>query len=485
VGGPSAEWIEPGSEFDTDNVTTFAITHEETPAIPLAVVGEETDDLPADGTQGEIHFQFTDRDAVWYRLMVRNVATGAMIYDGWLQTGAGVTCGLTVAETPACEAFPGFLDLPNGNYRFNVDYWSGGLTGATGNVINGAASDAFTFTQAQPAPVLPSPEAMTAQRSIATGETLTGQAQVKFNWPRIDGVTFYNLQVAAPDGVGSINGVDVWLRDRDVCTAATCTHTVVSDLSTLPAGQYNWSLAAYGPGGYTVTDDPANPRVTATFTVENTTPGTPLLVEPDDNATVEVPAPDFVFEPTENTTWYNLQIRTEDAPDYLVDAWLPADELICDEATCTFSDESGLTYTLPQGDLQWRVRAYGPADVVVASDFADFTVDVPLSTAPTLSAPADQIAVSGAEDAQFIWFAGENAQWYNLVFLNTNNAEVYSEWLTSGAAGCAIGCRYTVPAGTLAPGTYTWSVRSWGQGNSIDPLQAPASETRTITILAQ
>jgi len=224
--------------------------------------------------------------------------------------------------------------------------------------------------------------------------------------------------------------------------------------------------------------------VEATFSITTDAPVAPTLESPTGGAIVETNAPDFIFTPaeTDNATWYNLRVFNAGTDVRVLNAWVSVDDLFCDEDGCYFSEGTEYTDTLGQGNYDWVVRAYGPAQAIASSTEASFQVQVPVSSPAELYAPADGSAISQGAAFDIMWFAADNAQWYQVV-VQQGDETVLAQWLRADAAGCDSGCTFPVPANTLPQGEYTWYIRTWGQGNTVTPLEAPLSETWDLTII--
>jgi uncharacterized protein YkwD len=163
-----------------------------------------------------------DTDASWYNVVVKNDTR--TVHDEWHDA--------TTICASNCEVN---VLLVNGDYTWELQAWGPGGFGQTRT-----RNFSISFAPA----------------GNVEGRTPTGSSggQVALGWSAASDGAWYHVYLMGPNGFL----LNRWYEGLSVCSSGNCT----IETQTLPAGNYSWWSAAWGPGGmgnYTETTFTVNP----------------------------------------------------------------------------------------------------------------------------------------------------------------------------------------------------------------------------------
>jgi plastocyanin len=187
-------------------------------------------------------------------------------------------------------------------------------------------------------------------------------------------------------------------------------------------------------------------------------PSTPVLIAPADASSSTDTTPTLVWNAADGATTYRVVIRK-------------GAEVILDRSGLT-----SLTFTVPAGLLNpgtysWTVTATGPGGTSApqARPFVFTVKDLVLPpAAPVLTAPGDASS-STDKTPSLSWNAVSGAATYRVVIRKGTDVILDRSGLTS--------LTFTVPAGLLTAGTYSWTVTATGPGGTSVPQAKPFTFT--------
>jgi plastocyanin len=217
--------------------------------------------------------------------------------------------------------------------------------------------------------------------------------------------------------------------------------------------------------GATVDWAPATQIVTLDFGGTTVTPpAAPVLTAPDDGSSSTDKTPSLAWNAVDGAATYRVVIR---------------------RGTGAILDKSGLTalsFTVPAGLLtagtySWVVTAtgLGGTSAPQAHPFEFVVKDLVLPpAAPVLAAPDDGSS-STDRTPSLAWNAVDGAATYRVVIRRGTGAILDKSGLTA--------LSFTVPAGLLTAGTYSWTVTATGAGGTSAPQAKPFVFTVTDPVV--
>jgi hypothetical protein len=104
------------------------------------------------------------------------------------------------------------------------------------------------------------------------------------------------------------------------------------------------------------------------------------------------------------------------------------------------------------------------------------------SAALVAAAPITPSGAAASGSPTFTWSKVSAATWYNLLVRNQSGGVVAQVWYTSASACGASTCAAT-PSVVLAPGSYTWSVQTYG--SSYGPWSASLAFSVSADAISQ
>lgn len=185
--------------------------------------------------------------------------------------------------------------------------------------------------------------------------------------------------------------------------------------------------------------------ITLTYIVDTTPPppSAPMLVAPGDGSAIVGEMPKLSWFPVAGTDMARIQILSAGTEVY------------------SKSDLSGTEYAVPAGALPdgtytWRVSLHNEGGWGNWSNSRTFTLSsATRPSAPQLLTPANSSVIDSA-NVVLRWQSVADADSYRIQVLQ-NTTEVHAATNLSGTA-------YTVPAGVLAGGMYSWQAAAHGSG---------------------
>ena len=200
--------------------------------------------------------------------------------------------------------------------------------------------------------------------------------------------------------------------------------------------------------------------ITLTYTVDTTLPppSAPMLVSPSDGTAIVEETPTFSWFPVTGTDMARIQILSAGTEVYAK------------------SDLSGTEYAvppgvLPDGTYTWRVALHNEGGWGTWSGFRTFTLSSATPpSAPQLLAPVNGSAIDSA-NVVLTWQSVAGADSYRIQ-ISQNAGEAH-------AASSLTGTAYTVPAGVLASGTYSWQAAAHSSGGWSPWSDAVSFQVRT------
>lgn len=264
---------------------------------------------------------------------------------------------------------------------------------------------------------------------LAPGDSVsTKVSTVTFWWEVLDGADSYRLQIVSP----SFDGVQQFIIDT----------LVASDKFTmqLNPGVYQWRLRGESSAYQ-------SKYVVRTLTIDTTTDlsvQTLILVSPADNYHTSQSTIHFQWTPFSYADDYRFEIAS---PDFngatLVSVNVTAD---------TFS------YSLPDGQYQWRVRAQN-ATTNTQFSTRSFIIDTSAPTAPALVSPLSGTTVT---DTISMHWTRDASSKFDSVF-------VYGDSLVNPAIYYSTSLVDSFRYINSTSGTYYWRVRSVDSSGNVSP----------------
>lgn len=251
---------------------------------------------------------------------------------------------------------------------------------------------------------------------------------ITFTWNPIENGTQYQIQIAKPN---FINPLQI-ITDSTIDTTSFTTQ--------LNIGQYEWRVRAVNSGYSTVYS-------TRAFTVLNNEDfqnNSVTLSSPANNIITNSASQNLIWQSVIGATGYHLQIVDNTT------------------STLTFEQDvtpTNYTYTFPDGNYQWKVRATNGSQNTLYSTRL-LLVDTTVPNTPTLSTPANQSNTSD-NDVTFQWARTPIA----------GSAEKDSIYIYSNQALTTLTYKNleTSPynTSTLSDGTYYWFVKSFDEAGNV------------------
>ena len=312
----------------------------------------------------------------------------------------------------------------------------------------------FTFTMDAPPPAVPTlgsvSDVTTSRPTIHW--TLTTEAEAYASW--------FHMRFIPVDASGTPTGASVeehWIRRSALCgspTGTTCEFTTWDDIPL--AQRYAVELQSYGPGGFNGDDKNiwsaplyfnagGDPAVTPGNITVNPNQGRPTIAWDDD--------PD--------ATWFQVYVGNT-TQGTLFFEWVEKATITCDGSRCEMTPEID-----PVADMyQVYIRAYSPGGM---SEWGGpETFDLSGFAPPPAVTTFHPVANADSGQPTFRWEGVERAIWYQLWVgaLQPTTTTHHFAWHLAADLGCenAETCTVTPNNLNLAPGQYSWFLRSWGPG---------------------
>ncbi|MGX7666046.1 hypothetical protein [Flavobacterium pedocola] len=248
---------------------------------------------------------------------------------------------------------------------------------------------------------------------------------VVFTWDAVEGATKYRLQVAKPDFV---NPTQIVL---DTLISAT------SFNQQLNIGNYQWRVKAVNSGYETV----YSTRDITIVSNDDFASNTVTLLTPANNLITNQVSQNFSWQSIIGATGYQIQV-------------LDANNNIIENQNIA---GTGLTILLPEGNLQWRVRATNGSQYTMYSS-RNALVDTTNPNTPVPTIPANNSTVTDS-DIDFQWnraaIAGSTEK--DSIYVFTNNALTNLQFKNQATSPHNV---------TLNSGTYYWFVKAFDQAGN-------------------
>jgi len=289
--------------------------------------------------------------------------------------------------------------------------------------------------------------------------TGTSISRPTFNWT-LEGTatnaTWFYVYSAPANNLGAYIA-NQWITREDACgspVSTVCSYQAESDA--LTTGTYNLYIQSYGPGGFSTGG--LSGFANSSYSI---TPDAPAIPEGFTVSVVNGRAKlDYIADG--ESAWYHVRVANN-AGSTLAAEWFPQSPSNCDGLTCTYYPN----INLQSGTYQTYLQAWGPGGFNGGSQFSESaaqTLDLNVGTTGLVSDLTVAYGASGRPD--FVWTAGDNATWYNVVVASSDFATFYlNVWYPSTDLGCAEGGACVVtPNITLPAGSFVWYVGTWGPG---------------------
>lgn len=271
---------------------------------PITRISPQNSETITTFTSG-YNFQWQPReDTVWYHVFISG-ANGYKL-NKWVK-------GVDVCDVSACTLpYPPLLN--NSTYTWWMAGWNPDGLGKYNDSV---------FIVDVPAP---GAVARSAPTDPYTYDPLTWASDIWTTW--------YYLRFER-DGTPLI---DEWVKAGDTCNPVTCS----VERPLLKNGSYQWTMKAWGPGGF-------GPEDNIQFTVAEPPPAAVIMLSPSG----AVPAGNITltWEHEPHSLWYRIVIVIPSAANF--DQWYSREQAACD-TTCS------VTVSLPAGDLAWWMAGWGP-----------------------------------------------------------------------------------------------------------------------------
>jgi hypothetical protein len=408
---------------------TFTVTVAGPPAAATPVA--PNDNI---GTTNPTYTWNTVSAATWYNLLVKRGST--IVVQTWYDAAA--VCGAsTCSATPAATLTGGV------QHTWSVQTWN-----ASGY---GPFSAELAFV-----PPAPTPPAATLVSPSGT----SGTTNPTYTWNKVAEATWYNLLVQR----GGTTVVQTWYDASAVCGASTCSAMPGTTLTGGASHSWSvqtWNAAGYGPWSAAMAFTP--PGVAA--------PGAPTATAP--SGTIGVTSPTYWWNAVSGATWYYVYIQGPGGA-AVWQGWFEAGAA-CGGSTCGATPAAALTNG---SSYTWWVRGWNSAGNGAWSSGLTFTP----SAALVAAAPIAPSGAAASGSPTFTWSKVSAATWYNLLVRNQSGGVVAQVWYTSASACGASTCAAT-PSVVLAPGSYTWSVQTYG--SSYGPWSASLAFSVSADAISQ
>lgn len=251
---------------------------------------------------------------------------------------------------------------------------------------------------------------------------------ITFTWEPIENGTEYQIQIAKPDFDNPLQII----VDNTVDTTSFTTQ--------LNIGKYEWRVRAVNSGYKTI----YSKRSISVVNNEDFGSNSVTLTLPADNIVTNTAAKNLVWQPVIGATGYHLQIVNT------------SNSTIAFEQDMTTTN---YTYSFPEGNYQWKVRATNGVQNTLYSSRSILT-DTTAPNTPILSSPANQSTASG-NDVTFQWnrTSVPGSVEKDSIYIYTNSQLTLLKYKNEQTS--------PYNTSTLEDGTYYWFVKSFDQaGNS-------------------
>ncbi len=290
--------------------------------------------------------------------------------------------------------------------------------------------------------------------------------------------TFYISYYASTDK--TISKSDYYLGRKKLSAIAPFSQLHVSWNGslpdTIPSGSYYIGWIIDSTSSINEFDESNNSgyQKSAKLTVSQTTkPSVPILISPAGNITDKTPV--YTWKAVSGASYYYLWVN--DSSGSKIRKWYTATAASCSHGVGNCSITPSVT--LANGTGTWKVRSWGNRKYGPWSAKKTFKVSAPGSEkpkTPILLAPGGSIKT---KTPTYTWKAVAGASYYYL-WVNDSSGSKVRKWYTATALSCSHAnetCSITPPA-SLANGTGTWKVRSWGNRK-----YGPWSAKKTFRVL--
>ena len=188
--------------------------------------------------------------------------------------------------------------------------------------------------------------------------------------------------------------------------------------------------------------------------------------------------------------WINIRVD-QDGVGTIYNEWFNTDtDPFCEPFNGWCDVEVDPSFFQDGGSYTWYARTWSediglapytvPGDATAGDpyDAANFTIDVPETGAVTLYTPVDTAIVSSLDGVTARWSRDAAATWYGFYLSTSGGASVATIWNTAEDLGCDTSgnnCGLDLTGVTLPAGVYSWTVATWGPGNSGIVQSAPST----------
>ena len=251
---------------------------------------------------------------------------------------------------------------------------------------------------------------------------------ITFTWEPIENGTQYHIQIAKPNFDDPLQII----ADNVVETTSFTTQ--------LNIGEYEWRVQAVN-SGYATT---YSTRSFSVISNEDFQSNSVILSSPSDNLISNAATQNLAWQPVLGATGYRIQVVN------------PANNAIVAEQDITAASH---TYTFPEGNFQWRVRATNGEQNTLYSS-RSLLVDTTRPNTPTLVAPAN-LSNTSDNDVVFTWnrvpISGSAES--DSIYIYTNNTLTNLKYKNVEAS--------PYETSTLEDGTYYWFVKSFDEAGNV------------------
>jgi hypothetical protein len=379
--------------------------------------------------------------ALYYHLYVSGPG-GAVVLDQWYEA-------LTICNSgDICSVASPILG--GGEYGWYVQAWN---PAGYGLWSNDAQPTKFNTTI-----TLPGAADLTYPEDLAdpvNGKDIGTDYNPTYTWVKVADVTWYRLYVSGPSGVA----LDQWYKAVDICDnpdAGVC--AVLSP--TLGAGAHVWYVQTYGPAGYGLWSNGAQPTK---FYTAVSVPAVVVLQNPaaGDNLELEY-NPTYTWGKSAGATYYRVYVSGPSG--VVLDQWYLASSVCKDTVndTCTIGSMESPTPTLAGGEYSWYVQAYSPAGYGLWSNGAQPTKfytngPIVLPAAATLTLPTPG-GTTTSHVPTYTWKKVNMAVWYHL-YVKGPGGVVKDQWYQAATICASSTCSVVSPS--LEYGNHTWWIQTY------------------------
>jgi CshA-type fibril repeat protein/VCBS repeat-containing protein len=367
IDGGQVAYQHTGMTIGTDNFV-FTVTDGTTPTAATTfniTIFNPTDTVPFDlyvtGDLGNypldltyhwthrINVDDTEVPADWYNVLITQ--NGMTVVDEWIEAVNAcmeVECSLNYLD----KVPPYVFDA--GVYDWHVSGWTEATPGQWQSVTSGTANFEVTVNAIQP---------------VSNVQVTPNQGRPTIAWDNDPAATWFQIYLGNSQTEVFFDWVE---KSAVMCDGTRC--NFMPDVNPLP-GTYDVWMRAWGPSGFSGggIDGWQGP---ASVTIADVAPaavstGFNTIENGDGTVSISWDGPAYA-------TWYNIWVGHQIGGEYATDhyEWHVASDLNCANAgVCT------LTLTLPDGNYEWVLRAWGPGgynedDGQVWSPLQAFTVGV-------------------------------------------------------------------------------------------------------------